>query len=85
MENFLLGFVLGVIAMAGFTAGLVWEEGYIDLQSGTMYQQIPGGLLNINTGQFQPIAPLGLAPGRHNPVTASGSPVKGASKLCPSL
>ena len=61
MRNLLLGFVLGlVVAIAGFTAGFVGAEGFIDLQSGTMYQQVPGGLLNLNTGQFQLTAPLGL-------------------------
>ena len=64
MRNLLLGFVLGLVAAtAGFTAGFVFPEGFIDLQSGTMYQKVPGGLLNLNTGQFQPTAPLGQAPG----------------------
>ena len=64
MRNLLLGLVLGlVVAIAGFTAGFVGAEGFIDLQSGTMYQHVPGGLLNQNTGQFQPTAPLGQAPG----------------------
>ena len=68
MRNLLLGFVLGLVAAtAGFTAGFVFPEGFIDLQSGTMYQQVPGGLLNLNTGQFQLTAPLGLQQPRQRP------------------
>ena len=57
MRNLLLGFVLGLVVA---TARFVGAEGFIDLQSGTMYQQVPSGLLNLNTGQFQPTTPLGL-------------------------
>jgi hypothetical protein len=47
MRNLLLGFVLGLFIA---TADFVGAEGFIDLQSGTMYQHVPGGLLNLNTG-----------------------------------
>jgi hypothetical protein len=48
MKNLLLGFILGLLVA---TAGFLSAEGFMDLESGTMYQQVPDGLLNLNTGE----------------------------------
>lgn len=79
MRNLLLGFLLGVVvATAGFTAALVGAQGFgqgvgqgqgfMDLESGTMYQPVPGGLLNLQTGELRLTAPLGTPqPGHRQP------------------
>ena len=60
MRNLLLGFLLGlVVATAGFTASFVGAQGFMDLESGTMYQEVPGGLLNMKTGELRLTTPLG--------------------------
>jgi hypothetical protein len=56
MKNLLLGFILGLLVA---TAGFVSAQGFMDLESGTMYQQVPGGLLNMNTGELRLTAPTG--------------------------
>jgi hypothetical protein len=56
MKNLLLGFILGLVFA---TAGFVSAQGFMDLESGTMYQQVPGGLLNMSTGELRLTAPTG--------------------------
>jgi hypothetical protein len=56
MKNLLLGFMLGLVVA---TAGFVSAQGFVDLESGTMFQQVPGGLLNMSTGELRLTTPLG--------------------------
>lgn len=62
MRNLVLGFLLGVTVAAGFAAAFVraqGPQGFMDLESGTMYQPVPGGLMNMQTGELRLTAPLG--------------------------
>lgn len=51
MRNVVLGFLLGVVvATAGFVGAQEFgqgPQGVMDLESGTMYQPVPGGLMNL--------------------------------------
>ena len=61
MRNLLLGFILGLVVA---TAGIVGAQGFLDLQSGTMYQEVPSGLLNLNTNELRLTTPLQTDPAR---------------------
>ena len=55
MTKLLLGSSSRLVAA---TAALVGARGFMDLESGTLYQQVQGGLLNMNTGELRLITPL---------------------------
>jgi hypothetical protein len=51
----IIGFVLGLLT----AATLVSAQSFIDQQSGTLYQEVPGGLLNTRTGELRLTVPFG--------------------------
>jgi hypothetical protein len=54
----IIGFVLGLLTAATFVSA----QSFIDQQSGTLYQEVPGGLLNTQTGELRLTLPIGEAP-----------------------
>ncbi len=57
----IVGFVLGLV-LGLLTAGtLVSAQSFIDQQSGALYQEVPGGLLNTQTGELRFTVPFGEA------------------------
>jgi hypothetical protein len=53
----IIRFVLGLLT----AATLVSAQSFIDQQSGTLSQEVPGGLLNIQTGELRLTVPFGEA------------------------